>query len=974
MQDNQQNPQHHLSIQEDFSNSSDEASGTDNPDGLPHSNVTATSITIKGARPKVYSSFLKLSKSKSARFSQKSDEGQENTSQQNPASVDLNISSLTTSSSFLSNRHSLLPDIKPLNSIQENPCNREEPLQRWKNAGKALRKALSTSASSFAVSSPLSSYVNQTFHFSTQTLPLKSKGSMKSGRYHLTRKNLLDNDSIAVCETSKLLNDMPISSPILSSSKIPHSSIDSANVDINIDNQAEVLKNSVAISLPKTSPYIKHQKDDNCSKSENEIDPTSDSCMLERSPGMFNLRADDCDLPQTTDHNNSNSMMSASQTDLNLSRYQRQMASCPRQLNKSAPSPFTSTSKTSTSPVCSFEDNTHTIQSQTFKMLECRLSRLISSDDKSFFELSSSNSDITDCSSIFEDDFTWKSSSHQHCRRTAHSEEQEPKKQKRKSQTLRKHRNGEAACSSDSIHEGTRNYLRQKKKMKGGLEETLEHSALQGGGCLAALQSNMPCLGLSHSSETDSDSAAKTVLPHWRFRKRSGISTKRHEGNTGDNSKEGDEFKLPPLPLRTGAKGGRRYARGGGPSTKDHSDNCSSTDRAGALGSLCGSRASLVNYSSSSSLDILNVCDRDQTLPPSWNIVDSLNPATMEGSSDRTGCGGGVPSCSGRAVEDLSRCEAERSAERSQSQVRTWPVLDDLFSYSNENVSSLINVGCPHHDVHCSEEDEYSGVSHGRCSCNKCEPSTWDFWDLPPSESTLIDIAIDADCPSESDTHSDLERDSDSADADDEFECDCIHCLQVREVLGHRHNSEGASIERGGSDLTTTTTTTAAASSVSNSSSLPYTMSTSSSLQFATRLTTPLSQDHNHWSSALSEDSQLDIAELNPLDLLLMRQDARRDMLELMFQNVILQMLAVHPDLLNDQAPPPAPLTIIENLQTVLVTQEDINEEASCPICLCPWELEENMAKLPCQHLFHMLCIRAWLVKSGTCPVCRHVL
>ncbi|XP_014786402.1 uncharacterized protein LOC106880799 [Octopus bimaculoides] len=953
MQDNQQNPQQHLSMNENPSDSSDDASGTENPDDLPHSNVTATSITIKGARPKVYSSLLTLSKSKSARFSQKTDEGQENACQEN-ASVDLNFSSLTTSSSFLSNRHSILPDIKPLNSIQENPCNHDEPLQRWKNAGKALRKALSSSTSSFAVSSPLTSYVNQTFHFSTQTLPLKGKGAMRNSRYHLARRNLLDNDSIAVCETSKLLNDMPNPSPILSTNKMPLlSTVDSANVDINIDNQAELLKNSVAISLPKPTPYTKHQKDDNCSKSENEIDPKTDSCMLERSPGMFNLRADDCDLPQITDHNNSNCMLSSSHTDLNLSRYQKQIISYPHQL-KTASSPFTAVTKISTSPVCSFEDSSHSIQPQTFKMLECRLSRLISSDDKSFFELSSSDSDITDCSSIFEDDYI-RNSSHQQYRGTAQNEEQEPKKQKRKSQTLRKHRNGETACSSDSIHEGTKNYLRQKKKMKGGLEETVENVPLIAGGCLAALHSNVPCLGLSHSSETDSDAAAKTVTPHWRLRKRSGIVSKRHENTTENNSKDNEEFKLPPLPSKQGAKGNWRYMRNSAP-VKERSGNCNPTDP--VLGNLQSSRPSLVNYSSSSSLDILNVCDPDQALPPSWNIVDSLNTEADKASK-------ALPT--GGVAEDFNSCGQEKNTEKSQ--IRTWPLLDDLYSYSNENVSSLINVGCSQNDVHCSDEDDYTGLNQAHCACNKCKPSTWDFWDLPPSESTLIDIAIDADCHSESDTHSDLERDSDSADADDEFECDCIHCLQMREVLGHRHNSEGASFDRGDSDLTTTT-----AAIVANSSSLPYTMSTSSSLQFATRLSTPLNQDHNHWSTALSEDSQLDIAELNPLDLLLMRQDARRDMLELMFQNVILQMLAVHPDLLNDQAPPPAPLTLIENLQTVVVTQEDVNEEASCPICLCPWELEEKMAKLPCQHLFHMLCIRAWLIKSGTCPVCRHVL
>lgn len=242
-------------------------------------------------------------------------------------------------------------------------------------------------------------------------------------------------------------------------------------------------------------------------------------------------------------------------------------------------------------------------------------------------------------------------------------------------------------------------------------------------------------MGLSHSSETDSDAAAKIVTPHWRLRKRSGIVSKRHENVTENNSKDNEEFKLPPLPSKEGAKGNRRYMRNSAP-VKERSGNCNPTDS--LLGNLQSSRPSLVNYSSSSSLDILNVCDPDQALLPSWNIVDSLT--TEADKANKALPPGGV-------VEDVNSCGPEKNTEKSQ--IRTWPLLDDLYSYSNENVSSLINVGCSQNDVHCSDEEDYPGLNPARCACNKCKPSTWDFWDLPPSESTLIDIAIDADCHSE---------------------------------------------------------------------------------------------------------------------------------------------------------------------------------------------------------------------------------
>ncbi|WAR26727.1 RN181-like protein [Mya arenaria] len=93
--------------------------------------------------------------------------------------------------------------------------------------------------------------------------------------------------------------------------------------------------------------------------------------------------------------------------------------------------------------------------------------------------------------------------------------------------------------------------------------------------------------------------------------------------------------------------------------------------------------------------------------------------------------------------------------------------------------------------------------------------------------------------------------------------------------------------------------------------------------------------------------------------------------LSVMLEDVIQQMLSVQPELLADQATPPAPSIVIDMLPTVTLTQQLIDHHQSCSICLCPCELEEIMTQLPCQHIFHPICIQAWLSKSGTCPVCR---
>ncbi|CAN6216677.1 unnamed protein product [Urochloa humidicola] len=47
-------------------------------------------------------------------------------------------------------------------------------------------------------------------------------------------------------------------------------------------------------------------------------------------------------------------------------------------------------------------------------------------------------------------------------------------------------------------------------------------------------------------------------------------------------------------------------------------------------------------------------------------------------------------------------------------------------------------------------------------------------------------------------------------------------------------------------------------------------------------------------------------------------------------------------------------------------------EEASCSVCLGPFETGETVRLLPvCLHLFHVECIDLWLDMHSTCPVCR---
>ncbi|EER12774.1 RING-H2 finger protein ATL5O, putative [Perkinsus marinus ATCC 50983] len=80
----------------------------------------------------------------------------------------------------------------------------------------------------------------------------------------------------------------------------------------------------------------------------------------------------------------------------------------------------------------------------------------------------------------------------------------------------------------------------------------------------------------------------------------------------------------------------------------------------------------------------------------------------------------------------------------------------------------------------------------------------------------------------------------------------------------------------------------------------------------------------------------------------------------------------------HSNVPPPASSTAIQSLPKVVVTPEDIGEDAKnnqeCSICLEPQHVGNKATKLPCGHIFCSGCIVPWLRKNCTCPVCRYEL
>ncbi|KAM7264812.1 hypothetical protein ACFE04_002495 [Oxalis oulophora] len=49
-----------------------------------------------------------------------------------------------------------------------------------------------------------------------------------------------------------------------------------------------------------------------------------------------------------------------------------------------------------------------------------------------------------------------------------------------------------------------------------------------------------------------------------------------------------------------------------------------------------------------------------------------------------------------------------------------------------------------------------------------------------------------------------------------------------------------------------------------------------------------------------------------------------------------------------------------------------ISIPVDCLVCLMPFEKEDDVRLLPkCEHVFHPQCIKTWLLKNKTCPLCR---
>ncbi|ENN75738.1 E3 ubiquitin-protein ligase Iruka isoform X1 [Dendroctonus ponderosae] len=77
---------------------------------------------------------------------------------------------------------------------------------------------------------------------------------------------------------------------------------------------------------------------------------------------------------------------------------------------------------------------------------------------------------------------------------------------------------------------------------------------------------------------------------------------------------------------------------------------------------------------------------------------------------------------------------------------------------------------------------------------------------------------------------------------------------------------------------------------------------------------------------------------------------------------------------MDSTGPPPVSKAVIDALQVVDVTGEQVAQHLQCSVCWEHFTVKEQVRQLPCLHIYHEGCIRPWLELHGTCPICRQNL
>jgi hypothetical protein len=60
--------------------------------------------------------------------------------------------------------------------------------------------------------------------------------------------------------------------------------------------------------------------------------------------------------------------------------------------------------------------------------------------------------------------------------------------------------------------------------------------------------------------------------------------------------------------------------------------------------------------------------------------------------------------------------------------------------------------------------------------------------------------------------------------------------------------------------------------------------------------------------------------------------------------------------------------------ESMLATIHLDGQQTECIVCRDEYLEDDVVIKLPCRHLYHHDCLKAWLERNNTCPMCRHAM
>ena len=63
-----------------------------------------------------------------------------------------------------------------------------------------------------------------------------------------------------------------------------------------------------------------------------------------------------------------------------------------------------------------------------------------------------------------------------------------------------------------------------------------------------------------------------------------------------------------------------------------------------------------------------------------------------------------------------------------------------------------------------------------------------------------------------------------------------------------------------------------------------------------------------------------------------------------------------------------------DELPDIQIVQHHVDNKSRCAFCLEDYEAENIVKQLPCEHIFHSLCLSAWLKSNNSCPLCRQTV